>query len=102
MWKYETGAIDTTGHKIITKVGTEGKLTPVDVQEAVDFTQTSIWSNHDSCTFPMPPRLTIITSPNLPHQAPSADHKLLLFMDGARLGHTTSSQNDPTLGDIRA
>lgn len=100
---HETGAIEATGHKIITKVGTEGKLTPVDVQEAVDF---------HTDEHMVKPRLVYISNAtevgSIYNKSELTalstfcrDHNLLLFMDGARLGSAlTSSQNDLTLGDI--
>lgn len=100
---HETGAIEATGHKIIPMVGAEGKLRPVDVQQAVR-------SHTDEHM--VKPRLVYISNATEVGSIYSKDElvalsdicrelKLLLFMDGARLGSAlTSSKNDLTFGDI--
>jgi threonine aldolase len=100
----ETGAIEATGHKIITIPGKDGKLTPNDIQIALD----------NNAHFPhmAKPRLvylsnaselgTLYTKAEL--NALSFICKkagLLLFLDGARLGAAlVAEKNDLTLKDI--
>lgn len=100
---HETGAIEATGHKIITMEGTEGKLTPWDIEQAVQ-------AHTDEHM--VKPRLVYISNAteigSVYAKTELADlsracrqHKLLLFMDGARLGSAlTSTENDLTFGDI--
>ncbi|MDH5353080.1 MAG: aminotransferase class I/II-fold pyridoxal phosphate-dependent enzyme [Gammaproteobacteria bacterium] len=101
---HETGAIEATGHKIIVMPSTEGKLTPADVQSALD----------NNAHFPhmAKPRLVYITNASevgtLYSKAELTAlstickaNNLLLMVDGARLGAALSAQkNDLTLGDI--
>jgi threonine aldolase len=100
----ETGAIEAAGHKIITMPSSNGKLTPDDVQAALD----------SNAHFPhmTRPRLvyisnatefgTVYTKAEL--QALSNICKantLFLFLDGARLGTALSApKSDLTLADI--
>jgi threonine aldolase len=100
---HETGAIEATGHKIITKEGIEGKLTPADVKEAVEY---------HADEHMVKPRLVYISNStevgSIYSKAELAalsnvcrEHNLLLFMDGARLGSAlTSDKNDLTLEEI--
>lgn len=100
----ETGAIEATGHKVITVPPVNGKLTPDSIRAALDANQQ----------FPhmAKPRLvyisnaseigTLYTKAEL--QAISQvcrERGLLLLLDGARLGAALSSAlNDLTLSDI--
>lgn len=100
----ETGAIEATGHKIITVPSDNGKLAPDDIQTALD----------DNAHFPhmAKPRLvylsnatetgTIYTKVELSQiSAICKENDLLLLLDGARLGAALSAaQNDLTLKDI--
>ena len=100
---HETGAIEATGHKIITKEGIEGKLTPADVKEAVEY---------HADEHMVKPKLVYISNStevgSIYSKAELAalsnvcrEHNLLLFMDGARLGSAlTSDKNDLTLEEI--
>ncbi|NMB00610.1 MAG: aminotransferase class I/II-fold pyridoxal phosphate-dependent enzyme [Firmicutes bacterium] len=100
---HETGAIEATGHKIIGVVGHEGKLRPVDVQKALD-------SHVDEHM--VKPKLVYIsnateigslyTKGELEELSSFCKrNKLILFMDGARLGSAlTSSENDLNLNDL--
>lgn len=100
---HETGAIEATGHKIIPMAGVEGKLRPADVQQAVGF---------HTDEHMVKPRLVYISNATEVGSIYTKDElvalsdicrelKLLLFMDGARLGSAlTSSKNDLALGDI--
>ncbi len=100
---HETGAIEATGHKIITMECNEGKLDPADVRLAVE-------SHTDEHM--VKPRLVYISNATevgsiytkdelVALSATCRELKLLLFMDGARLGSAlTSVKNDLTLGEI--
>ncbi len=85
----ETGAIEATGHKIITMPSADGKLTPGDVQAAIDA----------NAAFPhmTRPRMvyvsnatefgTVYTGAELRALREVCNqHKLWFFVDGARLG----------------
>lgn len=100
----ETGAIEATGHKIIAIPSVAGKLTPTDVQTALD----------SNAHFPhmARPRLVYISNASevgtLYSKAELTAlsnickaNNLLLLMDGARLGAALSAEtNDLTLSDI--
>ena len=100
---HETGAIEATGHKIITMEGRDGKLSPSDIEQAVD-------AHTDEHM--VKPRLvyisnatevgSIYTKAELEALSSACRRrKLLLFMDGARLGSAlTSRENDLTLSEI--
>ncbi|WCM22497.1 aminotransferase class I/II-fold pyridoxal phosphate-dependent enzyme [Paraburkholderia bryophila] len=100
----EAGAIEATGHKLITVPAVDGKLTPANIEVALS----------SNAHFPhmAKPRLIYISNAtetgtvySLPElQAISAlarQRGLILFLDGARLGAAlASSKNDATLADI--
>ena len=100
---HETGAIEATGHKVVTVPAYEGKPRPADLLEAVQ-------AHHDEHM--VKPRLlkisnstelgTIYTRNEL--EALSAfcrEKKLLLYVDGARLGAAlTAPGNDISLEDM--
>jgi len=100
----ETGAIEATGHKIITLPPVNGKLTVQSIQSAVEA----------NAHFPhmAKPRLvyisnatevgTIYTKAELTAISEFCrNHKLLLFVDGARLGAAIAADNnDLTLKDF--
>lgn len=100
---HETGAIEATGHKIITMEGRDGKLSPSDIEQAVD-------AHTDEHM--VKPRLvyisnatevgSIYTKAELEALSSACrQRKLLLFMDGARLGSAlTSRENDLPLSEI--
>ncbi|CEJ80557.1 Putative Beta-eliminating lyase [[Torrubiella] hemipterigena] len=100
----ETGAIEAGGHKIISVVPQNGKLTPASITKAID----------DNWHFPhmAKPRLvyisnatevgTIYTKAELTALKQLCEmNGLLLFIDGARMGAAmTSKKNDMTLNDV--
>ena len=100
----ETGAIEATGHKIINVPPTNGKLTVASIQKALD----------ENWHFPhmARPKLvyisnateigTVYTKAELKAiKALCVEKDLILFMDGARLGHAmASAKNDCTWHDI--
>lgn len=102
----EAGAIEATGHKLITVPAVDGKLTPAHVESALAA----------NAHFPhmARPRLlylsnateigTVYTLAELQALSTLARRRgLLLFIDGARLGAALASPyNDATLADIAA
>lgn len=102
---HETGAIELTGHKVLTVPAVEGKLTPAAI--------AAVLATHDNEHL-VRPRLvylsnttelgTIYRRAELQALAGfCAVHGLLLFLDGARLGAAlTADGNDLSLADIAA
>jgi len=100
----ETGAIEATGHKIITVASNDGKLTPDDIETTLA----------DNAHYPhmAKPRLvyisnateagTVYTKAELQNLSKTCKaNNLLLLLDGARLGVAlTANINDLTLEDI--
>lgn len=100
---HETGSIEATGHKIIALEGREGKLRVEDLQRALDI--------HTDEHMVKPRLVYISNSTEIGSIYTKAElmglsnfcreHKLFLFVDGARLGAAlTSTQNDLTLNDL--
>ena len=100
---HETGAIEATGHKVVTVPAVDGKLTTDSIREALEghsgehMVQPKMVYISDTTELG-----TIYTKSEL-----TAIHKLckekglLLFLDGARLGSAlTCKENDLTLVDI--
>ncbi len=101
---HETGAIEATGHKIITVIKKDGKLTSADVEQALA----------ENAHFPhmAKPRLVYIsnatetgriyTKAELAALSKTCrDNNLIFFLDGARLGAALASHiNDVKLGDL--
>lgn len=102
---HETGAIEATGHKVLTVASDDGKLSPALVAPVLrghgdeHMVQPKLVYASDSTEFG-----TIYTRAEL--QALSAfcrENGLLLFLDGARLGAAlTAEGNDLALADIAA
>lgn len=100
----ETGAIEATGHKVITVETDDGKLKPSDVQNALN--------EYALKPHVVKPRLvyisnsteigTIYTKAELENLSAFCRlNNLLLYLDGARLGHGLMAQNsDLTLSDV--
>ena len=100
----ETGAIEATGHKILTVPAKDGKLTPSLIQTVLD----------KNAHFPHMARPKMVYVSNATElgtlytkqdltaiSALCRDKNLLLFVDGARLGAALSAQkNDLELSDI--
>lgn len=89
---HETGAIEATGHKIITVPSADGKIRPAQIQEVVD------WHKDEHS---VKPRLvyisnstevgTVYTKNELLDIRQTCDHNnLLLYIDGARIGAAIS------------
>ena len=100
---HETGAIEATGHKVITMRTNDGKLTPNLIQSVVD--------SHSDEHMVQPKLVYISNSTELGTLYTKAElidlhdcckrNKLLLYLDGARLGSAlVAEENDLTLADI--
>ena len=100
---HETGAIESSGHKVLTVESADGKITPEQIQTVIDF--------HTDEHMVMPKLVYISNSTEVGTQYSKAElislseyckaHSLYLFLDGARLGSAlTSESNDLTMADI--
>lgn len=100
---HETGAIESTGHKVLGQKTEDGKLTPALIQNALDF--------HTDEHMVQPKMVYISNSTEVGTQYSLGEleaissfcrhHGLYLFLDGARLGSAlTSPANDLTLAHI--
>lgn len=100
---HETGAIEATGHKVLTVQSDNGKITPNQLQEVLD---------QHTDEHMVKPRLVYISNSTeigtiyqkcelQQLHSFCKEHNLLLYLDGARLGSAlTSSMNDLTLNDL--
>ncbi|OOM78752.1 Low specificity L-threonine aldolase [Clostridium puniceum] len=100
---HETGAIESTGHKVITMKTDDGKLTPYLIQKVVD--------THTDEHMVQPKLVYISNSTELGTLYRKSEleelhnccikNNLLLYLDGARLGSALASEeSDLTLADI--
>lgn len=100
---HETGSIEATGHKIITKTTNDGKITPEIIDEFMELhkdehmVKPALIYISDSTEVG-----TIYTKAELTKiREKSKEYGLILFMDGARLGTAlVSDANDLTMEDI--
>ncbi|WP_333863080.1 threonine aldolase family protein [Sphingobacterium sp.] len=92
----ETGAIEATGHKVITVETTDGKLTPEDI--------IKILKDHALAPHVVKPRIVYISNSTeigtiyslaelKALYACCQQQDLLLYVDGARLGHALTAEN---------
>ncbi|MNK10825.1 Low specificity L-threonine aldolase [compost metagenome] len=100
----ETGAIEATGHKVITVETSNGKLTPKDI--------TTVLKEHALAPHVVKPRIVYISNSTEIGTIYSLaelealyvccqQQQLLLYLDGARLGHAlTAENNDLTFAAI--
>lgn len=100
---HETGAIEATGHKVISIEVKDGKLTPVHIKSALE--------GHTD-EHMVKPRLVYISNPTEIGSIYSKseleqlsnfcrENKLFLYVDGARLGSALcSEENDMDLSDL--
>ena len=100
----ETGAIEATGHKVITVETSDGKLTPNDI--------STILREHALAPHVVKPRIVYISNSTEIGTIYSLaelealyvccqQQQLLLYLDGARLGHAlTAENNDLTFAAI--
>ena len=101
---HEAGAIEATGHKILTVPTPDGKLRSEEIQKVLDF--------HPNDEHMVKPRLVKISNSTeigtIYEKRELEDlcrfcreHKLLLYTDGARMGSAlTAEGNDVTLADM--
>jgi threonine aldolase len=100
---HETGAVEATGHKVLTCDSSDGKLRPEDIQD--------ILTRHEDEHMVKPQLVYISNSTEIGsiyHKSEvirlseiCRENGLFLFMDGARLGSAlTSAGNDLCLSDL--
>ena len=100
---HETGAIEATGHKILIFATADGKLTPDEIQTALD--------EHEDEHMAKPKLVYISNTTEIGTVYTKSELKalsnvcrknsLLLYMDGARLGSALMSEdNDLSMSDI--
>ncbi|MEH7336367.1 aminotransferase class V-fold PLP-dependent enzyme [Neobacillus drentensis] len=105
IFTHETGAIEATGHKILTVEVDDGKLTPLHIKQILDF--------HTDEHMVKPKLVYISNSTEIGTIYKKSEleqlsefcrkNNLILYMDGARLGSALcSTENDLTLNDIAA
>ncbi len=104
---HETGAIEATGHKILTLPSADGKITAKQVQVLVEEHRSS-----DAMEHTVQPKMVYISNPTELGTIYSRDelteisdychsNGLYLFMDGARLGYgLEAADNDLSLAEI--
>ena len=104
---HETGAVEATGHKVLTVPSQDGKLTAQQVAQVV-----KAHREDDSFEHTVQPKLVYISNPTELgtlytltelEELSQVCHELglYLFLDGARLGYGLAAQgNDVTLPDI--
>lgn len=104
---HETGAVEATGHKVLSVPSADGKITAMQVRRVVEAHRASPSFEHEA-----QPKLVYISNPTeygtlyslSELQALSETCRelgLYLFLDGARLGYgLAASDNDLTMPDI--
>jgi len=104
---HETGAVEATGHKVLSVPSNDGKITAEQVRNVVDLHRASGSFEHEA-----QPKMVYISNPTelgtiytrTELEALSAickEYGLYLFMDGARLGYGLASKdNDLSMQDI--
>lgn len=104
---HETGAVEATGHKVLTLESADGKITAVQIEKAV----RAHWED-SAREHTVQPKLVYISNPtelgtiySLSEletiSAACRKNGLYLFVDGARLGYALAAQgNDVTLADL--
>lgn len=106
---HEAGAIEFSGHKVLTLPHVEGKLNPVDVQQFIeDFYGDN---NHEHMVFPGMVYIshpteygTLYTREELERLSQIChNYRIPLFLDGARLGYGLAADTDldlPTIAEL--
>ena len=103
---HEAGAIESTGHKVLTVPHKNGKLDADDLREYVQTFYAD--ASHDHMVFPGMVYIshpseygTLYTRNELEHiSAVCREFSMPLFLDGARLGYGLTADTDVTLQDI--
>lgn len=100
----ETGAIEATGHRVITVDGEDGKVTPLHIEQ--------VMNKHTMRPHVVKPRMLYVSNSTelgsiyckselKELRSVCKKHDLLLFIDGARLGHAICAKSsDLNLEDI--
>ncbi len=102
---HETGAIEATGHKVFTVPGRDGKLTPEAIMKALKYHSDEHMVKPGMVYLSDSTELgTVYTKKELEAiRLLCNEKKLILFLDGARLGSAlTCNENDMTLEDVAA
>lgn len=106
---HETGAIESTGHKVIAMSSADGKLTAQAIQEAVDFQRND--KAYDQVVQPGMVYISFSTETGTLYSKEELyaiskvcrENNLYLYLDGARFGYALASPaNDITVEDIVA
>ena len=100
---HETGAIEATGHKVISVEVNDGKLTPNNIKYALDTHTDEHMVKPKLVYISNPTEIGSIYTKSELEQINSIcrENNLILFMDGARLGSALSSdENDIKLSDL--
>ena len=104
---HETGAVEASGHKVLSVPSADGKITAQQVRDTVDLHRSSDSFEHEA-----QPKLVYISNPTelgtlytlAELEALSAvcrEKGLYLFLDGARLGYGLAAKgNDVTIADL--
>lgn len=103
---HEAGAIESTGHKVLTVPHRNGKLDADDLREYVQTFYAD--GNHNHMVFPGMVYIshpseygTVYTKNELERiSAVCREYDMPLFLDGARLGYGLAADTDVTLADI--
>ncbi len=102
---HETGAIESTGHKVVAIDGVDGKLTPEGIRGAVEYHSDEHMVKLKMVYISNSTEIgTIYTKKELAEiSACCKELNLYLYLDGARLGSAlTAEGNDLTIEDIAA
>ncbi len=106
---HETGAVEATGHKILTLPSADGKISACQIRDTTRAHLTDVCREHT-----VQPKLVYISNPTelgtiytrdelVDISSVCREFGLYLFLDGARLGYgLTALGNDLTLKDIAA
>ena len=104
---HETGAVEATGHKVLSVPSADGKITAAQVRNTVEMHRASGSFEHEA-----QPKLVYISNPtelgtiySLSEleelSATCKEFGLYLFLDGARLGYgLAAAGNDVTMADL--
>lgn len=106
---HEAGAIEFSGHKVLTLPHVEGKLNPVDVQQFIEDFYAD--NNHEHMVFPGMVYIshpteygTLYTREELEHLSQIChNYRIPFFLDGARLGYGLAADTDldlPTIAEL--
>lgn len=104
---HETGAVEATGHKVLSVPSADGKITAAQVRDVVETHRASGSFEHEA-----QPKLVYISNPTElgtiytlaeleQLSATCKEYGLYLFLDGARLGYgLAAGDNDVTMNDL--